>query len=1226
MANSLALVWDLLAIDNASRVFEKVGLSAESAGLKAEGAGKRLATGLLGATAVVTGIGVESVKMAGDFEAAMTRLMTSAGESKGNLKLVGDGILEMAGQVGISATDLAKGMYIVESAGYHGADALNVLKASAQGAKTENADLGTVANAVSTIMRDFGASAGDATHVTSTLISAVSVGKTNFQDLSGAMHAVMPRAAALHMSFPELAADLATMTAHGMSAEQSAQNLNGALRNLSNPTLAMSKRMADFGIQSHDVSANLSKDGLQGTLEKLSATIMDRMGPAGAELKSVWNQSNLAATDAQKMFDALSPKARKLAQDYRDGKIQMHDWTVGVKTMDTANGNLLKQWAAQENASKGFSTALKTGGDTVKTYTGALSGMVGGQEATTVALMLTGDQAKFATDNIKTVTGATNDASGAVKGFGEQQQTLNGKIADMRGAVSALMITLGNQLVPAAKEAFDNLNQIFGQFAKGWREGFAEIGRRLVANLTETGVMLREKMGEIWAKLLRTVADNNDAIRDYMLARWADIRRNASEWWNGVLADISGVWAKLVRTVVENNDTIRDFLLARWADIRRNASAWWNGILADISDVWNLLVQRVRDNSDAVRDYLLARWSDIKTNATAWWNGIVAGITGIWDGFLRWIGDKVGGLGRFLAGAWDTIKGAASGAWQDIVDTIGGIWGKVVENFKGPLNAVLGFVQDHFIGPLQSLLDGLHVSIKLPTVPQFADGGLASIPTGAARHAAGGSVGGWSPHDRADNIPAWLTAREWVQPVDAVDYYGTGVMEALQHKLIPRGLFAGEGHADGGLVRGYADGGSVWDAIKTGLGVAASQTANPITSIASAVTANPLDAIKKIVSSIVGGIGSGPFPQIAGAVLTQAGDALAQQVKDFLTAANQNGASSTASDGAGAASAVQWALGHVGSSGWLDKCLAFVNAAWGHKVNWLGLPRAIDAWNAAPEKHSDTNPPAGAALFYNTGNPAGHVDLAVGQNSIVSTDLPTRDLLGQVDFNRPMSQWGAKYLGWAIPGGSVAAVAAGSGSGNIAYNPSAGVLQWANNVMAALGRTGQPSSLMNTTLRRMQQESGGNPNAINLWDSNAKAGTPSKGLMQMIDPTFQRWKDPSLPNNIWDADANITGSMRYAIGNYGSLASAFNRPGGYADGGVVKFDTGGWLQPGFTAAYNGTGKPERVRTAEQEMSGGGTFHLYDVSGVLIGTMRGEIARADRAAQLTAAAGSSVAIR
>ncbi|WP_369028203.1 transglycosylase SLT domain-containing protein, partial [Nocardia farcinica] len=40
----------------------------------------------------------------------------------------------------------------------------------------------------------------------------------------------------------------------------------------------------------------------------------------------------------------------------------------------------------------------------------------------------------------------------------------------------------------------------------------------------------------------------------------------------------------------------------------------------------------------------------------------------------------------------------------------------------------------------------------------------------------------------------------------------------------------------------------------------------------------------------------------------------------------------------------------------------------------------------------------------------------------------------------------------------------------------------------------------------IEKESGGNPNAINLWDSNAAAGIPSKGLMQTIDPTFNSYK------------------------------------------------------------------------------------------------------------------------
>jgi hypothetical protein len=70
--------------------------------------------------------------------------------------------------------------------------------------------------------------------------------------------------------------------------------------------------------------------------------------------------------------------------------------------------------------------------------------------------------------------------------------------------------------------------------------------------------------------------------------------------------------------------------------------------------------------------------------------------------------------------------------------------------------------------------------------------GLARVASIRAQaYATGGPVRGYSPNDRADNIPARLTAGEYVQPVDAVRFYGSGVMEALRRRLIPRSLFSG---------------------------------------------------------------------------------------------------------------------------------------------------------------------------------------------------------------------------------------------------------------------------------------------------------------------------------------------------------------------------------------------------------------------------------------------------
>jgi SLT domain-containing protein len=137
----------------------------------------------------------------------------------------------------------------------------------------------------------------------------------------------------------------------------------------------------------------------------------------------------------------------------------------------------------------------------------------------------------------------------------------------------------------------------------------------------------------------------------------------------------------------------------------------------------------------------------------------------------------------------------------------------------------------------------------------------------------------------------------------------------------------------------------------------------------------------------------------------------------------------------------------------------------------------------------------------------------------------------------------------------------------------AGVQRWAPTVLAALARVGQPASLLQTVLRRMQQESGGNPNIANNWDINAQRGDPSRGLMQVIGATFRAFRDPGLPNNVLDPMANIVASMRYAMNRYGSLSAAYNRPGGYDEGGV--------LSPGRTLATNLTRKPEAVLTNDQ---------------------------------------------
>ena len=148
------------------------------------------------------------------------------------------------------------------------------------------------------------------------------------------------------------------------------------------------------------------------------------------------------------------------------------------------------------------------------------------------------------------------------------------------------------------------------------------------------------------------------------------------------------------------------------------------------------------------------------------------------------------------------------------------------------------------------------------------------------------------------------------------------------------------------------------------------------------------------------------------------------------------------------------------------------------------------------------------------------------------------------------------------------------------YTPGAGVEQWRKLASVALQMTGQYSEAnVNRLLMQMKHESGGNPRAINDWDINAKRGTPSKGLMQVIDPTFRSYAYPGYDYDIYDPLSNMLASIRYTVSRYGSLYSGWEARGykGYAGGAgritlsdlIPGYSVGGFPEDGlFMANHN----------------------------------------------------------
>ncbi|HEY8979474.1 MAG TPA: transglycosylase SLT domain-containing protein [Streptomyces sp.] len=132
---------------------------------------------------------------------------------------------------------------------------------------------------------------------------------------------------------------------------------------------------------------------------------------------------------------------------------------------------------------------------------------------------------------------------------------------------------------------------------------------------------------------------------------------------------------------------------------------------------------------------------------------------------------------------------------------------------------------------------------------------------------------------------------------------------------------------------------------------------------------------------------------------------------------------------------------------------------------------------------------------------------------------------------------GTVLLALPIAGATSASAATGPSSSTVAGYPNT-LDGWIRESLAIMAQKGIPGSY-DGIYRNIIRESSGNPWAVNNWDSNAAAGTPSKGLLQVIDPTFQAYHVAGTAYDPYDPVANITAACNYAAAVYGSIDNVY---------------------------------------------------------------------------------------
>lgn len=379
--------------------------------------GKAAATGLTIAAVAAGGLAIKAADMAGNYQYQMNRLVHAAGELPKNLKVVHDGVLQVMSTTGTSMQEATKGIYYIESASYHGSAALTILANAAKGAKIENADLGEVANAVSSAMVDYHYKASQSAQVVNTLIAAVAHGKTTFGEMASAFVNVGAAGSAAHIPMADLAAAIATMTMHGTDAAKAGTYLRQVIGQLEAPSAKARKEMKGLGIDANQLGLTLSSGpgGLARAIGMIDDAIQKHLGPSGLVAVETFKKSKGSASDFQKLLANLPPE--------------------------------------------------------MQTTFGALSNMTGGVKSLQGFLQLGGANLKTFRDNTAAVNEAVRKGGNNIEGWADTQKTFNNTMDRFKESVSAAMIVLGEMFLPILTKVFGFLGSAVGPAVRnvnGW--------------------------------------------------------------------------------------------------------------------------------------------------------------------------------------------------------------------------------------------------------------------------------------------------------------------------------------------------------------------------------------------------------------------------------------------------------------------------------------------------------------------------------------------------------------------------------------------------------------------------------------------------------------------------------------------------------------------------------------------------------------------------------------
>lgn len=612
--------------------------SATKSGAALEGTAGALQKYAMGLAAAGFGV-FEAIKGASKFNSEITKLNTQAGVSKSQLSSLGDGVLQLAGQVGQSPDSLAEALFHVESnfasLGIKGPDALNLVKIAAEGAKVGGANLVDVTNTLTAAVASGIPGVQNMGQAMGALNAIVGAGDMKMQDLAEAFGSGMVATVkGFGLSLTDVGAALAVFGDNNIRGAKAGTDLRVAVQSLASPVKSAKGELQKLGLTQDTLAQDMRTGGLLKALE---------------DLQGRFKATGVTATEQGQVITTLF------------GKKAGSGLNVLLDQMD----RLKSKYPDITKGAGQFGSAWQTTSHTISTE---FDGLKSGLEALGIKI---GD---VLLPPLTTVLGWIRDG---VTWVTEHKAAIQGLAAVVGGAlVAGLWAVVGALTAIEVDPVILGITAVVAalifayEHFKTFRTIVQDVGKFLAGAFTAAWHAAADVIHWFTTNVLPTLQSAIQAV---------------FTWFDQHKQDFANAWTALAKSVQAAakwiDDNVLKWLQARIADL----AAWWHAHSAQIQEVWRVTFKTMALIAKVWWDGVMKPFLAIL--AAAWkvaWGLIVDGaklawalISGVTTAGMHWVLNIIGVILDMITGhwgrAWHDMVHTGSQAFHDVVNAIGSV-------------------------------------------------------------------------------------------------------------------------------------------------------------------------------------------------------------------------------------------------------------------------------------------------------------------------------------------------------------------------------------------------------------------------------------------------------------------------------------------------------------------------------------------------------------------------